>query len=186
MYDPFANLPSVDHLVEGRDYIIFDWNFSDPAGPATNKPQENGCPPNEKMVFGVCRKIGGSGERDWDTKQDTAQEKQISEAAKKQGSTFDANKPVTVNGKRYGWAKKNGRPVLVAWGSVAGEKKVGPKEPKAKSGRGGGTGRRRSEGGSDSSRQGRIQGLREAYDRQTTDSGRLAIEEQIKELGGSI
>jgi hypothetical protein len=184
MYDPFQNLPSVDHLIEGVHYQVLDWNFAD-AAPVTPNP-DPACPTGEKMVFGVCRKVGGSGEKDWDTSKETEQEKKIGGAAKTQKSSFDANKPVTVNGKRYGWAKKNGKAVLVEWGSVSGEKKVGPKEPKAKSGRGGGTGRRRSEGGGDSSRQGRIQGLREAYDRQTTDSGRLAIEEQIKELGGSI
>lgn len=29
-----------------------------------------------------------------------------------------------------GWAIKDGKPVLVEWGSVSGEKKVGPKQPK--------------------------------------------------------
>jgi hypothetical protein len=35
-----------------------------------------------------------------------------------------------VNGKKMGWAVKNGKPVMVEWGSVAGEKKVGAKEAK--------------------------------------------------------
>ena len=61
MYNPFSNLPSVDHLVEGVDYRIVDWNFADAA------PAPDACPEGEKMVFGVCRKVGGSGEKDFDS-----------------------------------------------------------------------------------------------------------------------
>ena len=37
------------------------------------------------------------------------------------------------DGVKYGWAMKNGKKVAVQWGAVAGEKKVGPKQPQAKS-----------------------------------------------------
>jgi hypothetical protein len=99
--NPF-NFPSVDHLVEGRDYRIVDWSFADgapvekqkpeetvqpnqqnqpappspaPAQPQASQPptqagapnqaaaptpQQTGpCKPDEKSVWGVCRKIGG-------------------------------------------------------------------------------------------------------------------------------
>ena len=123
MYNPFSNLPSVDHLVEGVDYRIVDWNFADAA------PAPDACPEGEKMVFGVCRKVGGSGEKDFDSSKKTSQEEGVEAEAKKQGSEFKNNKQVTVNGKKMGWAMKGGKPVMVEWGSVAGEKKVGPKAP---------------------------------------------------------
>lgn len=36
-----------------------------------------------------------------------------------------------VGGRKMGWAVKNGKPVMVSWGSVSGEKKAGAK-PDAK------------------------------------------------------
>lgn len=99
------------------------------------------CADDERMVFGACRKIGGSkdsppatdkpkSDKDFDSSKKTKQEEELEAEAKKQGSTFDNNKPFTVNGKKYGWAKKDGKMVAVEWGAVAGEKKVGPKKPK--------------------------------------------------------
>lgn len=115
------NFPSVDHLIEGVHYTIIDWNFAD----------GQGCGEGEKMVFGVCRKVGGgTGEKDFDSSKKTKQEEAGEAEAKKQGSDVKSNKPVMVNGKRMGWAVKGGKPVLVEWGSVAGEKKVGPKPVK--------------------------------------------------------
>lgn len=115
------NFPSVDHLVEGVHYRVIDWNFAD----------SQGCAEGEKMVFGVCRKLGeGKGEKDFDSSKKTKQEEEGEAEAKRQGSDVKSNKPVTVNGKKMGWAVKNGKPVLVEWGSVAGEKKVGPKQQK--------------------------------------------------------
>ena len=105
------NFPSIDHLIEGVHYTLVDWDFAE------------GCAPGEKMTFGVCRKVGGS--------QKAASEEELANAkAKKEGSTFDTNKPVEMKGKKYGWAMKGGKPVMVEWGSVAGKKEVGPKPPK--------------------------------------------------------
>lgn len=120
MHNPFSSFPSVDHLVEGVHYHVVDWDFAD-AAPA--------CPEGEKMVFGMCRKLGGSGEKDFDSGKKSSQEEGAEAEAKKQGSEFKNNKQVTVNGKKMGWAMKGGKPVMVEWGSVAGEKKVGPKTP---------------------------------------------------------
>jgi len=120
------NLPSVDHLVEGVDYRIVDWSFADAA------PAPDACPKGEKMVFGVCRKVGGSGEKDFDSSKKTSQEEGAEAEAKKQGSEFKNNKQVAVGNKKMGWAMKGGKPVMVEWGSVAGDKKVGPKQPAAK------------------------------------------------------
>ena len=115
------NFPCVDNLIEGVHYRIVDWNFAD----------GEGCPEGEKMVFGVCRKVGGgTGEKDFDSSKKTKQEEEGEAEAKKQGSNVKSNKPVMVNGKKMGWAIKGGKPVLVEWGSVAGEKKVGPKPKK--------------------------------------------------------
>jgi len=115
------NFPTVDHLVEGVHYRIIDWNFAD----------GQGCEEGEKMVFGVCRKVGGgTGEKDFDSSKKTKQEEAGEAEAKKQGSDVKNNKPLMVGNRKMGWAVKGGKPVLVEWGSVAGEKKVGPKPPK--------------------------------------------------------
>jgi hypothetical protein len=59
------NFPSVDHLVEGIHYTIVDWNFAEE------------CAPDEKMVFGMCRKVGGAaGEKSFDSSKKT-KKKQI-------------------------------------------------------------------------------------------------------------
>jgi len=84
------------------------------------------CAPGEKMTFGVCRKVDGS------TQKQSSEEELAQKQAGKNKSSFENNKKVTVGGKEYGWAKANGKKVLVPWGSVAGEKKVGPKQPEAK------------------------------------------------------
>ena len=76
------------------------------------------CGPGERVVFGKCSKGDNMGN------------KQIDEAQKKERASTkasDNSKPVMVNGKRMGWAVMNGKKVLVDYGSVAGEKKVGPK-----------------------------------------------------------
>ena len=117
--NPTFHFPNIDHLVEGVHYTVVDWNFAE------------GCANDERMIFGMCRKVGGgSGEKDFDSSKKTKQEEGAEAEAKKQGSDVKSNKPVTVNGKKMGWAIKNGKPVMVEWGSVAGEKKVGPKQSK--------------------------------------------------------
>jgi hypothetical protein len=169
------NIPSVDHLVEGRDYRVVDWSFADgapveqqkpeetvqpnqqnapvpqtqaqPAPPqnqapsaAPAQPQQTGpCKPDEKSVFGVCRKVGGAprDDKDFDPGSKTDEEKNLEAEAKKQGSDVKNNKPVLMGGKKYGWAVKGGKPVLVEWGAVAGQKKVGPPQPQVKGASGG-------------------------------------------------
>lgn len=113
------NFPSVDHLIEGVHYTIVDWNFAE-------------CGPDEKMVFGTCRKLkgGSTDEKDFDTSRKTKQEEEGEAEAKKQGSNVKNNKPFMVGNRKMGWAVKGGKPVLVEWGSVAGEKKVGAKPSK--------------------------------------------------------
>ena len=86
------------------------------------------CGSDEKMIFGVCRKVGQkTGEKDFDSSAKTEQEKGIEEAAKKAGSDAKNNKPFIdpKTGKKMGWAIKDGKQVAVEWGSVSGEKKVG-------------------------------------------------------------
>jgi hypothetical protein len=174
MRNPF-NLPSVDHLVEGRDYRIVDWSFADgtpvekqkpeetvqpqqqgapaqaptpaaapapvqapTAAPAAQSPAQSGpCKPDEKMVFGVCRKTGGKNpqdEKDFDSATKTDEEKNLEKEAKKQGSDVKNNKPVMIGDKKYGWAVKGGKPVLVEWNSVAGPKPSPPPKVKGASG----------------------------------------------------
>jgi hypothetical protein len=180
MKSPF-NFPSVDHLVEGRDYRVVDWNFAQNAPVEKQKPEETvqpnqqntpppqnqapapqappaqppaaaqpapqpapqggPCKEGEISVFGVCRKPGGSnpqGGNDFDSSNKTDEEKAAEAEAKKQGSDVKNNKPVTIGGKKYGWAIKGGKPVMVLWGAVAGEKQpTPPKTPAVKGASGG-------------------------------------------------
>jgi hypothetical protein len=111
MYNPFSSFPPIDHLIEGYHYTLVDWDFAE------------GCAPGEKMTFGVCRKVG-------DSQKAASEEELVGKKAQKEGSKVENNKAVTMGKKKYGWAMKGGKPVMVEWGSVAGEKKVGPKPPK--------------------------------------------------------
>ena len=89
------------------------------------------CAAGEKVVFGVCRKVGQkTGEKDFDSSAKSKQETEIEEAGKKAGSDVKSNKPFIdpKTGRKMGWAVKDGKPVAVPWGGVAGEKKVGPKK----------------------------------------------------------
>lgn len=158
MFTSGFNFPSVDGLIEGVHYRVVEWNFADgqpvekqepeqtvqpvqqnapaprttaaPAAPAQPPQKMSSCAPGEKPVFGVCRKVGGgTGEKDFDSSKKTQQETEGEAEATKQGSDVKNNKAVSIKGKKMGWAIKDGKPVLVEWGSVAGEKKVGPKKP---------------------------------------------------------
>lgn len=92
------------------------------------------CEEGEKMVFGACRKQGAKNEeKDFDSSKKTKNETDIENEGAKQGSSFESNKPFMKDGVKYGWAMKNGKKVAVQWGAVSGEKKVGPKQPQAKS-----------------------------------------------------
>jgi hypothetical protein len=112
------DIPSVDHLREGIDYVIMDWDFAAP--PVTQPPPGQPCPTGTKMIFGLCRRLKGSG--DWASGDDTDKERELKQQAEKEGSAFENNKAIQASGKKYGWAKKNGKPVIVLWGSVAGTK----------------------------------------------------------------
>lgn len=119
------NIPCVDHLREGVDYRIVDWDFAtqQPAAPAPSHTPGTPCEEGEKMVFGVCRKVKQGGtDKDWESGKDTKQETELRGAAEKAGSTAQTNKAFEAGGKKYGWAIKNGKPVVVEWGSVAGTK----------------------------------------------------------------
>jgi hypothetical protein len=94
------------------------------------------CADGEKMIFGVCRKLGGkNGEKDFDSSAKTKQEEEIEAAGAKAGSDEKSNKPFKdpKTGKLMGWAIKDGKKVAVEWGSVAGKKAVGPKTAGSKS-----------------------------------------------------
>lgn len=112
------NTPSIDHLREGIDYRILDWNFASPSVPHT--PGEP-CPPGHKMVFGMCRRLK-AGTQDWNPDEDSDLERAGKIKAKEVGSSFQSNKPVEIGGKKYGWAKKDGKDVLVEWGSICAKK----------------------------------------------------------------
>ncbi len=93
------------------------------------------CGSDERMVFGVCRKVGQkTGEKDFDSSVKSKQEEEIEAAGAKAGSDVKNNKPFIdpKTGKRMGWAVKDGKPVAVPWGDVAGAKKVGTGKPEQK------------------------------------------------------
>lgn len=134
------NIPSVDHLIEGVHYRLVDWSFAEGQESireqATNMPSRGmpstfaeECEKDERMIYGKCRKTKKDG--DWDSSRKTKGEEEGEAQAKKEGSEFKNNKMIkdVKSGKKLGWAMKDGKPVLVEWGSVAGEKKVGPKKP---------------------------------------------------------
>jgi hypothetical protein len=179
------NLQSVDHLIEGVHYTVVDWSFAEgharDRGLETNMPSRGTastfaeeCEQDERMIFGKCRKTKKDG--DWDSSKKTKGEQAGEAQAAKEGSNFQNNKMVNdVNsGKKLGWAMKGGKPVLVEWGSVAGEKKVGPAKPQAK-----GTSR---SGATDSTRAGQLAGNDRAASKQANDAGRLAQEENKRNI----
>jgi len=130
------NLPCVDNLREGIDYRLVEWDF---ASQQPSRTPGTPCPPGEKVVFGVCRKVGDSGEKDFDSEKKTSQESQLEEEATRQGKKVSTKEEATAanvkgfetGGKKYGWAIKNGKPVIVEWGSVAGTKKKGKEKTTA-------------------------------------------------------
>ena len=114
------DVPCVDHLREGIDYKIVNWDFAASAPAVSHTPGES-CPPGHKMVFGMCRRLK-EGTQEWNPNEDSDTERAGKIKAKGVGSSFDNNKPVEVGGKKYGWAKKGGKDVLVEWGSVCAKK----------------------------------------------------------------
>jgi len=144
------------------------------------------CADDEKMVFGVCRKKGGSsdGEKEFDTDKKSKQEEDLEAEAKKKGVDLNSKmnkKPIEIGGKKYGLAVKNGKVVMVEWGSVAGEKK--PPAPKKKKKPVPGAGQSRGGSGTAGlnrgSQEAYIRGQQAALANQTTDAGRAAIQANI-------
>ena len=192
------NIPSVDHLIEGVHYTVLDWNFAEDTEAnilrqqRTNMPSSGGpstfaeeCPEGEKMIFGTCRKPGEKkGDKEFDSSKKTKQEEDLEGQAKKAGSEFKNNKMIqdVKSGKKFGWAMKGGKPVMVEWGSVAGAKKVGPKAAKpAKPAKPQPAGSSRS-GVTDSTRSGQRVGNNVARDVQANDSGRQAQDENRRNI----
>lgn len=148
------------------------------------------CGPGEKMVFGVCRKVGGTQEdkpevgpdgkpKKKEKKEKSPMEEKLEKAAKAQGSDPTNNKKVVIDGKAYGWAIQGGKPIMVEWGSVAGEKKVGPKKKEEKK-------REKVTKEERTKVEGRIKGLKKALEAQVNEAGRKAIQDQIKELESKL
>lgn len=127
------NLPCVDHLREGIDYRVVDWDFADaqPAAPPISHTPGTPCPDGTKMIFGLCRKVKPGTESDWSADDQTDEEKKLSGEAQKAGSDVKTNKAFESGGKKFGWAIKGGKPVIVEWGSVAGTKEK-PNKPAGK------------------------------------------------------
>lgn len=156
----------------------------------TNMPSKGGpstfaeeCASDEKMIFGRCRKLKGSpkDDKDFDSSKKTKQEEESEAQAKKEGSNFQNNKMIkdVKTGKKLGWAMKDGRPTLVEWGSVAGEKKVGPKKPKTPAPAPSGASRT---GVTDSTRQGQRQGNDSARGQQVNLAGLNAQDQNRRNI----
>lgn len=197
MKNPF-DLPSVDGLIEGVHYREVTWNFAEDAeanllrqqntnmpsrGMASTFADGQACPQGEKMVFGVCRKPGQKqdDDKDFDSSKKTKQEEEGEAQAKKEGSDFKNNKMIKdiKSGKKMGWAMKDGKPVLVEWGSVAGEKKVGAKAAKPPKPAPSGSSRT---GVTDSTRSGQRSGNDIARALQSNDSGRDAQDQNRRNI----
>lgn len=147
--------------------------------PETGKPV---APGSEKPGAGT--KPGEKPKAPMEKPDKTAEEikmDKMKETAKKQGSDPSNNRKVVIDGNEYGWAMKAGKWIMVPWGSVAGIKKVGPKQPSGRRGGRGGRGGRGQRGDS-----GYVQGLRIALERQSNDAGREAIMDLIREAGGTV
>lgn len=142
-------------------------------------------PDTGKEVTGEAKQGGGAKpeekkkkeERPDKTVEQLKQEK-MKKTAEKQGSDPTNNRKVMIDGKGYGWAQKGGKWIMVPWGSVAGVKRVGPKQAKPGNNRG------RSRGNRGES--GYVQGLRSALERQTNDAGREAIMDLIRDAGRTV
>jgi hypothetical protein len=113
----FDAFPSIDHLKEGVHYTLVNFDFA--STPLVSHTPGTPCPQGFKMIFGMCRKLKGDNQ-DWDKESETDEEKSVKQEGARTGSTYDTNKQMTVGGKKYGWAKLGGKPVIVEWGSVAG------------------------------------------------------------------
>jgi hypothetical protein len=66
-------------------------------------------------------------EKEEKTPEEIKKEKMLQQA-KAQGSDPSNNRKVVIDGNEYGWAKKDGKFIMVPWGSVAGIKGAEPKK----------------------------------------------------------
>ena len=182
-----AKLPACEAAIH---YRVIDWNFAEDSeanllrNQKTNMPGRGmastfaeECADDERMIFGKCRKTKKDG--DWDSSKKTKGEEESEAQAQKEGSNFKNNKMIqdVKSGKKLGWAMKGGKPVLVEWGSVAGVGQVGPKMSNKQKGQV--MAKAKTQNASSAGQQ---KGLESALEKQTTDSGRQAIQGQIDKL----
>jgi hypothetical protein len=99
------NLPSVDHLIEGYHYTEVEYDFAQRCHKGTWKDRTTGACVDKRSV--LMRRHRRQNQRS---------------APQSEESSFENNKKISTGNGDYGWAKKNGKPVLVKWGSVAGIK----------------------------------------------------------------
>lgn len=115
MQGGFNSVPNVDGLIEGVHYREIQWDFAAQApAPVISHVPGTPCPDGFKMVFGLCRPVKEGVE--------TQEERDVRQKAEEIGSSATSNKRIDINSKKYGWAIKNGKPIIVEWGSVAGLK----------------------------------------------------------------
>jgi len=108
------NLPSVDHLIEGYHYTEVSYDFANRCPKGTWADQQNNGICTNKDILLNRRKLRN---------QKRSQQPMRTPRKKNptvQGSNFENNKKITTGDGDFGWAKKDGKPVLVKWGSVAG------------------------------------------------------------------
>jgi hypothetical protein len=107
------NLPSVDHLIEGYHYTEVSYDFANKCARGTwADPQNNGVCTDKNILLNRRRMKQPKSQKPMRTR------KQKNPTV--QGSNFENNKKITTGDGDFGWAKKDGKPVLVKWGSVAG------------------------------------------------------------------
>ena len=107
------NLPSVDHLIEGYHYTEVSYDFANKCARGTwADPQNNGVCTDKNILLNRRRMKQPKSQKPMRTR------KQKNPTV--QGSNFENNKKITTGDGDFGWAKRDGKPVLVKWGSVAG------------------------------------------------------------------
>jgi len=107
------NLPSVDHLIEGYHYTEVSYDFANKCARGTWADSQNNGVCTDKNILLNRRRM----------KQPKSQNPMRTRKQKNptvQGSNFENNKKITTGDGDFGWAKRDGKPVLVKWGSVAG------------------------------------------------------------------
>lgn len=98
------NLPSVDHLIEGYHYTEVEYDFAQRCPKGQHKDYSNNGACTDKNILQSRRK------------------KRTRSAPEQTQSNFQNNRKISTGEGDFGWAKRNGKPVLVKWGSVAGIK----------------------------------------------------------------